>query len=665
MSHELRTPLNSLLILSKLLADNPAQNLTDQQVEFARTIHQAGTDLLTLISDILDLSKVEAGKMEIHPAPLNMAEVLEGLERSFRPVAEEKGLELVRRDRRRARREVVSDEQRVAQILRNLLSNALKFTEQRRACSWRSTPTTELDHRGRAVRARVHGHRHRHRHPAGQAAADLRGLPAGRRHHEPPLRRHRPRPVDQPRDRAPARRRDPRASVDGERGLHVHAAAAGEPAAAARARRARTGAGVRATTLPAPSEPDPDVLGDDREQVAQGDRVVLIADTDVDRATARLAVARAAGFKGLVAMRPATALALAQEHRPDVILLGLGDDEEPETLGRLKRDPRTRHLPVLALAAEERRHDLLAHGAAGFLPRDAGPETLADGLRETSQLGGQRVRTVLVVDDDDTERSSIAALIGGEDVRRRGRRRPARRRSSGSTRPASTASCSTSSCPRRPGFALLERVKVDERHRNVPVIIHTGKALTRREETRLKRYAESIIVKDAGLRRAAARRDDARAAPPAGVARRPSSRRMLEQMRDADAALTGRRVLIVDDDVRNVFALTSALETHGMEVVYAENGREALDALRRRRADVDLILMDIMMPELDGYRDDGGDPRRCRPSSGCPIIALTAKAMKGDREKSIAAGASDYITKPVDVDQLVSLMRVWLYGDRD
>jgi hypothetical protein len=412
---------------------------------------------------------------------------------------------------------------------------------------------------------------------------------------------------------------------------------------------------------PAPTASEPAApFADDREQVAQGDRIALIAESDVDRATALLAAARAGGFKGLVATRAVTALALAQEHRPDVILVGLAASEEPETLGRLKRDPRTRHLPVLALADEERRHDLLARGAAGFLPRDAGAETLADALDATSQLGGQRVRTVLVVDDDAAERRSIAALIGGENVEVE---TVASSEEALERLDATRFDCIVLDLklPKASGFALLERVKIDERHRDVPVIIHTGKALTRREETRLKRYAESIIVKDAGS--AERLLDETTLAlhrPPESLP--PGGRRMLEQMRDADAALTGRKVLIVDDDVRNVFALTSALEAHGMEVIYAENGREALGRLEAD-PDVDLILMDIMMPELDGYETT--EAIRSMPAfERLPIIALTAKAMKGDREKSIAAGASDYITKPVDVDQLVSLMRVWLYGER-
>ena len=659
MSHELRTPLNSLLILSKLLSDNPAQNLTDQQVEFARTIHQAGADLLTLISDILDLSKVEAGKMEINPAPLNTGEVIEGLERSFRPVAKEKGLELVLETADELP-EVVSDDQRVAQILRNLLSNAVKFTDSG-SVKLALHPTTEIDHRGApyalafAVTDTGIGIPQEKLRLIFEAFQQADGT-TSRRYGGTGLG------LSISREIARLLGGEIRVSSTESEGssftllLPANLPPQPEPVDL-------EPEPAYADELPAPSEPDPDVLGDDREQVAQGDRVVLIADTDVDRATARLDVARAAGFKGLVAMRPATTLALAQEHRPDVILLGLGDDEEPETLGRLKRDPRTRHLPVLALAAEERRHDLLAHGAAGFLPHDAGPETLADSLRETSQLGGQRVRTVLVVDDDDTERNSIAALIGGEDVHVEG---VASSEAALERLDETRFDCIVLDLklPKASGFALLERMKVDERHRNVPVIIHTGKALTRREETRLKRYAESIIVKDAGS--AERLLDETTLAlhrPPESLA--PGSRRMLEQMRDVDAALTGRRVLIVDDDVRNVFALTNALEMHGMQVSYAENGREALDRLQTADgADVDLILMDIMMPELDGYQTMEAI-RQMPAFERLPIIALTAKAMKGDREKSIAAGASDYITKPVDVDQLVSLMRVWLYGDRD
>jgi CheY-like chemotaxis protein len=386
----------------------------------------------------------------------------------------------------------------------------------------------------------------------------------------------------------------------------------------------------------------------------QGDRIVLIIESDVDRATDALNTSRAGGFKGLIALRPETAIALAQEHGPDVIALGIPEGEEPATLDRLKHDPRTRHIPVVVLCGEDRRHDMMVRGAAAVVAPAA---ELVDGLKTAAELGGRRTRHVLVVDDDDTERESIALLIGGEDVQVDG--------AESSEQALTMLDDTRYDCivldlklPKASGFTLLERVKTDDKLHDVPVIIHTGKALTRREETRLKRYAESIIVKDAGSpERLLDETTLALHRPTESLA--PQGRQMLEQMRDADAALSGRKVLIVDDDVRNVFALTSALEAHGMEVVYAENGREALTRLAEH-TDTALVLMDIMMPELDGYETTKAI-REMPAFERLPIIALTAKAMKGDREKSIEAGASDYITKPVDVDQLVSLMRVWLY----
>jgi CheY-like chemotaxis protein len=269
------------------------------------------------------------------------------------------------------------------------------------------------------------------------------------------------------------------------------------------------------------------------------------------------------------------------------------------------------------------------------------------------------VRHVLVVEDDDDERTAVAELVGGEGI--------------DVTAVGSSEEAATELEGRRfdcivldlklggkaaSGFELLEKVKSDERHRETPVIIHTGKALTRREETRLQRYAESIVVKDASS-------PDRLLAETSLFLHRPESslpdedRRRLESMHQADSVLQGRTIMIVDDDVRNVFALTSALEARGMVVRFAENGREALEQLREDAA-VDLVLMDVMMPEMDGYETTQA-VRQMPQFEGLPIIALTAKAMKGDREKSIQAGASDYITKPVDVEQLLSLMRVWLY----
>jgi len=315
-------------------------------------------------------------------------------------------------------------------------------------------------------------------------------------------------------------------------------------------------------------------------------------------------------------------------------------------------------VPVHVIADASERHDALSTGAAGFLQRPAGGDTLAGAFAAAAAFLERPVRQLLVVDDDEAERLSVSELVGaGEDVEVT---------AVGSSEEALAALRQHSfdcivldlALPKMTGFALLDQLKEDERHREVPVIIHTGKQLTRRDETKLRRYADSIIIKDASsperlLSETALFLHRSTSALPA------DRRRMIEQLHSADSVLAGRRVLIADDDVRNVFALTSALEARGMAVRFAENGREAIESLDGDPA-VDLVLMDVMMPELDGHETT----RALRADErfvDLPIIALTAKAMMGDREKSIAAGASDYITKPVDIEQLISLMRVWLY----
>ncbi len=661
MSHELRTPLNSLLILSKLLADNADGNLDEQQVEFARTINTAGTDLLTLISDILDLSKVEAGKMEIHPAQLDLGSVLDGLERSFRPVAEHKEVDFTVDVLEGAPTDVVSDEQRVSQIMRNLLSNAVKFTETG-SVALTVGPTDEIDHRGDPYALAL-------------SVSDTGiGIPqdklrlifeAFQQADGTTSRRYGGTGLGLSISREIARLLGGEIRVKSTEGVgsefvlllpRVLIA----PAPVEDADSLIAGGGNGASLLPeAVAEAlatVPDVP-DDRETVIEGDRVALIVESDVNRATGTLGTVRAEGYKGLVALGPATALALAQEHAPHVVALGTTEEAGLEVLERLKRDAGTRHLPVVVIGDEAQSHDAYVLGAVGFVEHGADDGSLQTVLAAAAELAGQRVRRVLVVDDDEAERRSIAALIGGADVEV----------SSAASSEEALASLDEErfdcivldlKLPKASGFSLLERVKTDERHQHVPVIIHTGKALTRREETRLKRYAESIVVKDAASPERLL--DETTLALHRPAETLPAeSRKILEQMSEAGAALAGRKVLIVDDDVRNVFALTSALEAHGMDVIYAENGREALEQLEAS-PEVDLVLMDIMMPELDGY--EATTAIRAMPDfERLPIIALTAKAMKGDREKSIASGASDYITKPVDVDQLVSLMRVWLY----
>jgi CheY-like chemotaxis protein len=404
----------------------------------------------------------------------------------------------------------------------------------------------------------------------------------------------------------------------------------------------------------------PDGLEDDRLTLFPGDRVLLLIDDEVDFARTTLDVAHARGFKALIALRGEQGLALAHEYKPDAVLLSLQlpITEGTVVLEHLKRHPETRHIPVHVMSDADRRQDVLRAGAVAYLEKPVGRETLEAAFDEMATFIERRVKNLLVVEDDDTERTSIVELIGsGDDVDIT---------AVGTGEEAQSAleekdyDCMVLDLklPDGSGFQLLEKVKKNKRFRDLPVIVHTGRDLTRREETRLKKYADTIIVKD--VRSPERLLDETALFLHRIEARLPSDKRkILEQLHNADAVFEGKKVLIVDDDVRNVFALASVFEGRGMEVLFAENGREGLDALQKN-PDVDLVLMDIMMPEMDGYETTRA-VRELPEFKSLPIVALTAKAMKGDREKSIASGASDYITKPVDVDQLLSLMRVWLY----
>jgi len=683
MSHELRTPLNSLLILAKLLGDNAAGNLTEKQIEFATTIHNAGSELLSLINDILDLSKVEAGKMDVNIGAVSVAEELATLERSFMPLAAEKGLSFELDFAENALPTIVTDQQRLQQVLKNLLSNAFKFTEQGSVV----LRVGQADGRQFAGDALSKAER-----VIGFSVVDTGvGIP----HDKLRLIFE----AFQQADGTTSRRyggtglglsisREISRLLGGE--IHVESTP-GEgstftlylperyveqaPAQSAAELLDAVSAGLTPATaaLPLPAgkngdepELDPTLLlesevADDRESIEAGDRVVLIVEDDADFARTELEIARERGFKGLVALRGDTGLALAREFRPDAIVLDMSLPvlDGWTVLDRLKRHPSTRHIPVHIVSAMGELQPALLAGAAAFTQKPASLEALEGVFGGIESFIDRDVRRLLVVDDDEAQRNSIVELVGGDgDVEIVAVGSSEEALAALESGPEFDCMVLDLKLPKMTGFDLLEKVKTTERSRSLPVIVYTGKELTRREETKLKRYAETIVVKDARsperlldetslfLHRVESNLPD-------------EKRKLLEQLHSTDAVFVGKKVLIVDDDVRNVFALTSALEAHGMEVAFAENGREGIEALKQAR-DFDLVLMDVMMPELDGYETT--QAIRLLPEfQKLPIIALTAKAMKGDRERSIAAGASDYITKPVDTDQLLSLMRVWLY----
>ncbi|MEA2156509.1 MAG: hypothetical protein QOE11_2649, partial [Solirubrobacteraceae bacterium] len=669
MSHELRTPLNSLLILSKLLAENPEQNLTDKQIEFASTIHTAGADLLSLISDILDLSKVEAGKMEITAGVIELASIRDYVERAFGSVAEQRGLGFVVEVTDSAPATIFTDEQRLQQVLRNLLSNAFKFTEAGQVTLELDGATApyELSVTVRDTGIGIAEDKLRLIFEAFQQADGTTSRRFGGTGLGLSISREIARALggeigvrsDPGAGSAftlllPAYVEAPAPAEDQDQELVV----APEPVLALAPAPVSGLESFDSGEVQTPDD-DPLAMADDRALIGPGDRIALVIDDEPDAAMRTLVQAREHGFRAVVATRGNIGLTLAHELTPDVIVLAVPVRGGAGVLDQLKHHPRTRHIPVHVIGDPATRHELLSAGAAGFLSRPAYAEELAGAFSAAAAFLDRDVRHLLVVDDDDAERRAIGELVGaGDDVDVT---------AVGSSEEALAAleqrrfDCIVLDLklPKMTGFALLDHLKGDERHRDTPVIVHTGRQLTRREETRLRRYADSIIVKDASSPERLLDETALFLHRPE-MALPPESRRVLEQLHTADAVLHDKRVLIVDDDVRNVFALTSALEARGMVVRFAENGREAIESLDADPA-VDLVLMDVMMPEMDGHETTialRADDRFAE----LPIISLTAKAMKGDREKSIAAGASDYITKPVDIEQLISLMRVWLYG---
>ncbi|HWE42806.1 MAG TPA: response regulator, partial [Gemmatimonadaceae bacterium] len=398
---------------------------------------------------------------------------------------------------------------------------------------------------------------------------------------------------------------------------------------------------------------------DDRATIQPGDRVILIVEDDENFARVLLEMARGRDFKGIVALRGRDALTLAHEYKPDAITLdiGMGDMNGWEVLDRLKHHPDTRHIPVHIVSGDQNRQQGLLSGAFAYLEKPVSKEVIDDAFSRLLQFIDERVKRLLVVEDDDNQRQAIVELIAADDVE-------------------ITAVASAGEAIEHlqkgkfdcmvidlgladmSGFELLERVKADPNMQTMPVIVYTGKELSPAENTQLRKYAETIIVKD--VKSPERLLDETALFLHRVEAKLPEQkRRMLEQLHNADSVFADKRILVVDDDVRNIFSLTSVLEDHGMNVRFAENGKDAIAELEKD-PNVDLVLMDIMMPEMDGY-ETTKQIRKNPKFRSLPIIALTAKAMKGDREKTIAAGASDYITKPVDTEQLLSLMRVWLY----
>ncbi|MBH1831018.1 response regulator [Stenotrophomonas maltophilia] len=662
MSHELRTPLNSSLILAKLLADNKDGTLTEEQVKYARAILSSNNDLLALINDILDLSRIEAGHVELSDEVVVVDSALQRLRETFEPMARQKGLALQIEADALAPSQLVVDSQRLQQILKNLLANAVKFTEHGKVSLH--------------VRAAGNG---RIRFEVcdtgiGIAREQLDVIfEAFRQADGSTRRRYGGTGLGLSISRDLAERMGGQIQVDSEPGrgscfileLPLQGAPAASAAEAAEApvsvpAPARTPAvlppaPVRAATAAAPATASAGVA-DDRGRRQRAGRLILAVEDDATFAEALVALAHELDFDCVVAGTAEEALTLASELRPNGILLdiGLPDVSGLSVLERLKRNPETRHIPVHVVSATDRSQVARELGAIGFAIKPTTRERLVTAIEQLEQTSQRDVRRLLIVEDDSELRSNLELLLGRDQLQIVAVGTLADALEQLST---VTFDCMVMdlSLPDGSGYDLLEHMAGNDEVGFPPVIVYTGRALSREEEQRLRRYSKSIIIK--GARSPERLLDEVTLFLHSVEASLPTDQqRLLREARRRDTVLDGRTVLLAEDDVRNIFALSSVLEPLGVTLEIARNGQEAVDRLAER--EVDLVLMDIMMPEKDGLAAMR-EIRAQRHLQDLPIIALTAKAMPDDRERCLQAGANDYIAKPIDVDKLVSLCRVW------
>ncbi|MGC2330144.1 MAG: response regulator [Candidatus Acidiferrales bacterium] len=667
MSHELRTPLNSILVLGQQLSDNPDGNLSPKQVEFSRTIHGAGTDLLNLISDILDLSKIESGTVSVDAEEVFFSGLLDMVARPFRHEAENRRLAFEIQTDPNLSRSLVTDAKRLQQVLKNLLSNAFKFTEQgsvRLAVSVAENGWS-ADHPVLSRSASV----------VSFAVSDTGiGIPVEKQRiiFE----------AFQQADAGTSRKyggtglglaisRELASLLGGEiqlrstpgKGstftLYLPQTYVGPSSSVTLVER-KPLVPASSSQLPAAApELAVEQIDDDRENLQPDDALLLVVEDDLHYAHVLRDLSRDQGFKVLLATRGAEALALAREFHPTAISL---DVFLPDMLGwtvlnHLKQDPATRHIPVQMLTLDEDRQNGLTRGAFSFVTKPTNPEGLEAALNRIKQYTTPRRKRLLVVEDNSAEQLGIRELLGHDDIDVSVVATGADGLAAIKADPFDCVVLDLR-LPDMSGFDVLEQLRDDPAISDVPVVVFTGKELSPEEDARLHTLARSVVVK--GVESPERLLDETSLFLHRIVADLPAEKqRMLDRLHRSDEALVGRKVLVVDDDVRNIFALSSVLERRGMTVLAAGTGREAVTTLEST-PDVAIVLMDIMMPEMDGY-ETMQVIRRNASFRRLPIIALTAKAMKGDREKCLEAGASEYLAKPVNTEQLLSALRMWLH----
>jgi CheY-like chemotaxis protein/GAF domain-containing protein len=652
MSHELRTPLNSLLILSKDLSENKKKNLDNIQVESAEIIYKSGHDLLVLINEVLDLSKIEAGKMSINIEQLSLKNFTEDLIRNFKHHSDQKGLKLTATLDTDLPEFIHTDSQRLSQILKNLISNAIKFTEKGSVSITinkytKSTVIISIIDTGIGI----------------QADKQMAIFEAFQQAEGGTSRKYGGTGL----------------------GLSISRELAKLLGAEIKLNSKINEGSTFSIIIPLEIHPEPETLitntfeepvlrkprhenelkylnypsiEDDRNTITKDDKVVLIIEDDPIFASILLKQANTKGFKCLSASSGEDGLLFAAKYKPLAIILdmGLPGINGHEVLLELKTNPSVRHIPVHIISAKERSLNVIKEGAVEYLMKPISKKDLDEAFGKIEIFASRKIKNLLIIEDSENSRKAMRILIGNGDVK-------CLEAGTGKEALAIYEQHSIDciildiGLPDMSGFDLIQKLEHIKGHNIPPIIIYTGKELTKEENKELEKYAETIIIK--GIKSEERLLDETALFLHRTVSNLPESKQaIINNLYDKESVFHSKKILLVDDDMRNVFALAKILQDRGMEIIKAENGKVALEMLDIH-PDIDMVLMDIMMPEMDGY-EAMKQIRSQAKFKRMPVIALTAKAMKDDKQKCIDAGANDYIAKPIDIDRMLSLMRVWL-----
>lgn len=658
MSHELRTPLNSILLLSRLLSENNDENMSNEQIEFAKVIHSSGNGLLGLIDEILDLSKIEAGKMDLEFIDIPTKEITDGLKNLFTEVAKQKGIEFKIIDNQ-APLVVKTDKMRLEQILKNLISNAIKFTDK-------GSVTVEI---------------FKHQTDPKIICFSVKDTGIGIQREQQPFIFE----AFQQADGSTKRKyggtglglsisRELAKLLRGEITLKSAVNQGSEftlciPIIGSAIQKPIELSPITTVTTEnkASEKQDnqyisptiPEDVEDDRNEIGANDRVILIVEDDTNFAKSLLEYTRKRGYKGVIAVRGDHALNFALVYKPVGILL---DIQLPimsgwQVMEELKGNPLTRPIPVHIMSSHRLKQESLLKGAVNFLDKPVAFEKMPEIFQRIERIINKESQKVLIIEDNSKHAKALAYFLESYNINSEIK---SEINDGINALQKTTVDCVIldMGIPDKQAYEILENVKKDSGLENLPVIVFTGKSLSIQEELKIKKYADSIIVKTAHSYQRML--DEVSLFLHLVEENKTSDRKdSFKKLNQLNNILHGKTVLVVDDDVRNIYSLTKALEVLKMNVITAIDGKEALNMLQQH-PQTDVVLLDMMMPNMDGY-ETAKKIRENPEMKNLPVIAVTAKAMTGDREKCINAGASDYITKPVDVDQLLSLLRVWLY----